>query len=84
MPKITGGTVVKLLIASLLVGLVLAILNIDPQNVLQSAREGAEALIEMGASVFGWAFKYILIGAVVVVPIWLALYLWRYLRGKKN
>ena len=83
MPKITGGTVVKLLIVSLLVGIVLAILNIDPQNVLQSARNGAEALIEMGASVFGWAFKYVLIGAVVVVPVWLFLYLWRYLRGKR-
>lgn len=83
MPKITGGTVVKLLIMSLLVGMVLAVLNIDPQNILQSARDGAEALIEMGVSFFGWAFKYVLIGAVVVVPIWLALYLWRYLRGKR-
>ena len=83
MPRITAGTVVKLLIASLLVGMVLAVLNIDPQNILQSARDGLEALIEMGAGVFGWAFKYILIGAVVVVPIWLVLYLWRYLRGKR-
>ena len=83
MPKITGGTVVKLLIVSLFVGIVLAVLNIDPQNILQSARDGVEALIEMGASVFGWVFKYILIGAVVVVPIWLILYLLRYLRGKR-
>jgi|ETNmetMinimDraft_8_1059916.scaffolds.fasta_scaffold889342_1 Na+/H+-dicarboxylate symporter len=83
MPKITGGTVVKLLIVSLLVGIVLAVLNIDPQNVLQSARDGVESLIEMGASVFGWAFKYVLIGAVVVVPIWLVLYLLRYLRGRR-
>ncbi|NKB56341.1 MAG: hypothetical protein GKS00_08400 [Alphaproteobacteria bacterium] len=83
MPRITPGTVVKLLIMSLLVGLVLAFLNIDPQNILQSARDGVEALMKMGVDFFGWAFKYVLIGAVVVVPIWLALFLWRYLRGKR-
>jgi len=82
MPKITGGTIVKLLLVSLLVGIVLAVLDIDPQNVLQSLRDAFESLIAMGASLFGWAFKYILIGAVVVVPVWLALYLWRYVRGR--
>lgn len=82
MPRITVGTVVKLLILSLVVGLVLAVLNIDPKNILQSLQAGIENLIEMGADFFGWAFKYILIGAVVVVPIWLAIYLWRFLRGR--
>lgn len=81
-PRITGNTVVKLLVLSLVVGLILTGLNIDPKNILISMRDGAIRLFEMGVDVFGWAFTYILIGAVVVIPIWLALYLLRYLRGK--
>jgi len=83
MPRITGRTVVKLVLVSLLVGLILASLNIDPQNVLQSAMEGIESLIELAADIFGWAFTYILIGAVIVVPVWLIMYAWRYIRGKR-
>ena len=82
MPRITVGTVVKLLVLSLVVGLILVGLNVDPKNVLYSLRDGAIRLFDMGVDVFGWAFSYILIGAVVVIPIWLALYLWRYMRGK--
>jgi len=29
-----------------------------------------------------WAVEYILIGAIVIVPIWLVLVLWRKFRGK--
>lgn len=82
LPRITGSTVIKLLILSLIVGLILAGLNIDPKNVLYSLRDGVEHLFQMGVDLFGWAFTYILIGAVVVIPIWLALYLLRVLRGK--
>lgn len=82
MPRITVGTVVKLLVLSLVVGLLLVGLNVDPKNVLYSLLDGAINLFEMGVDIFGWAFSYILIGAVVVIPIWLALYLWRYMRGR--
>tara|TARA_R110001606_G_scaffold299243_1_gene447041 strand:- start:230 stop:487 length:258 start_codon:yes stop_codon:yes gene_type:complete len=83
MPRITGGTVVKLLVLSLVVGLILAGLNIDPQNILVSMRDGAIKLFDMGVELFGWAFTYVLIGAVVVIPIWLIMYLWRYMRGSR-
>jgi len=81
MPKITGGTVVRLLVLSLVVGLILAGLNIDPQNILASMRDCAINLFDMGVDLFGWAFTYVLIGAVVVIPIWLIMYLWRYMRS---
>lgn len=82
MPRITGGTVVKLLVLSLVVGLILAALNIDPQNFLVSMRDGAVKLFDMGVDLFGWAITYVLIGAVVVIPIWLIMYLWRYMRSR--
>jgi hypothetical protein len=82
LPKINGRSIVKILVASLLVGIVLAALDIDPRNLLESAQAAFEKLADMGVSFFNWAFTYILIGAVVVVPIWLITYLWRVLRNK--
>ena len=82
LPKISGRTIVKILVASLLGGIVLAALDIDPRNILASAQAAFEKLADMGVSFFNWAFTYILIGAVVVVPIWLFMYLWRGVRNK--
>ncbi|MEL0022374.1 MAG: DUF6460 domain-containing protein, partial [Rickettsiales bacterium] len=70
MPKITAKTIVKLVLACLLVGLVLSTLNIDPRNLLQSGQDAIEWLIEVGGEFFAWAVTYILIGAVVVIPVW--------------
>jgi hypothetical protein len=82
LPKISGRSIVKILVASLLVGIILAALDIDPRNLLTSAQVAFEKLADMGVSFFNWAFTYILIGAVVVVPIWLITYLWRVVRNK--
>ena len=82
MPKITVKTIVKLALACLLVGLVLSTLDIDPRNILDSGRAAIEALIELGGEFFGWAVTYILIGAVIVVPIWLITYLFKAARGQ--
>lgn len=82
MPKITVSTIVKLVIACLLVGWVLSTLDIDPRNILNSGQAAIEWLIELGGEFFGWAVTYILIGAVVVIPIWAILYLLRAARSK--
>ena len=83
MPKITARTIVKLIIACLLVGLVLSTLNIDLRNILESGQNAIEWLIKVGGEFFGWALSYILIGAVVVIPIWLILYMVKAARGRK-
>ena len=82
MPKITARTIVKLIIACLLVGLVLSTLNIDPRNILESGQDAIEWLIEVGGEFFGWAVTYILIGAIVVIPIWLIMYMVKAARGR--
>ena len=83
MPKITARTIVKLIIACLLVGLGLSTLNIDLRNILESGQDAIEWLIKVGGEFFGWALSYILIGAVVVIPIWLILYMVKAARGRK-
>lgn len=83
MPRITGGTVVKLLIFSLLVGFLLTWLNVGPQDVFQYGIENAEKIFNWAVDLFGNALTYILLGAVVVLPIWLVFYLLRAARGKR-
>lgn len=80
MARITLGTVVKLLIASLVVGMVLAYFNITPQEILAYARAQVGDAINNAGSFAGWAVSYILLGAVIVVPLWLIHYLWKSLR----
>ena len=57
------------MVAPLLVGIILAALDFDPRNILVSTQATYEKLANMGVSFFNWAFTYILIGAVVVVPV---------------
>jgi hypothetical protein len=43
----------------------------------------AKSLAEWSVDVFGSAVSYILLGAVIVLPIWLVFYLLRAVRGRK-
>lgn len=61
--------VVNILIWSLLVGLLLAWLRIDPFDLLRGAVDAVAALPEMLANLFGWAWPYVATGAIIVVPI---------------
>jgi uncharacterized oligopeptide transporter (OPT) family protein len=83
MPKITGSTIIKLVILCFLVGLALVYLNISPRDVLAYIIETGQSLAEWSVSVFGKALTYILVGAVVVIPIWLVFYLLRAMRGRR-
>jgi hypothetical protein len=82
LPRITTGTVVKLVIASLCVGLLLAWLDKDPLELLAWAQGSLTAMLGDAADWVQWSLKFIFIGAVIVVPLWLINYLWRAARGK--
>ena len=83
MPKITGSTIVKLVIACFRVGLVLVWLNLQPKDVLLQGWYWVKSLAEWVMENLGSAMSYILLGAVVVLPIWLIFYLLRAIRGRK-
>lgn len=82
MPRITLATVVKLVLASILVGAAMAFLDIQP---LDLWRWLADKVGDLAANIGDHASRavsYLLLGAVVVVPLWLLLFLWRALKGK--
>ncbi|MEO1017292.1 MAG: DUF6460 domain-containing protein [Pseudomonadota bacterium] len=80
MPRITIGTIIKLLVASLLVGMVLAYFNVTPQEILAYVQAQLGDAVSNAGSFAGWAVSYILLGAVIVVPLWLLNYLWKSFR----
>lgn len=84
MPRGAVSTIVKIAIASLLVGFALSFFGITPQSVLEGLGETVQDLFEVALSFLRWAMKYILIGAVVVIPIWLVFFLWRVARGRRG
>ncbi len=64
-------TVIKLLIASLVVGLVMAMVNVTPLSLIQNLGDNFEAMFSAFVNAASWAITYIIMGAVIVVPIWL-------------
>lgn len=82
MPHNIGGTLLKLFILSLLVGVVLSVFDIDPENLLGAIGGTVESIFRVTVDALEWAVPFVLIGAVVVVPIWLILTLLRLARRR--
>jgi hypothetical protein len=64
-------TAIRLALLSLVVGALLMWLNIEPFVVFQAAERMAERLWAMGFDAVREMGRYMLAGAVLVVPIWL-------------
>ncbi|MBT3237366.1 MAG: hypothetical protein HOL37_00665 [Rhodospirillaceae bacterium] len=76
------STIIKIAVGSLLLGLLLSFFSISPRNLLEGLGSTALEIFDIIAGMLAWAVEYILIGAIVIVPIWLVLVLWRKFRGK--
>jgi len=84
MPKITVGTILKLLILSFFVGWGLSLLDLTPMELLRGMFDRFDDLFDWVSRSFGTIISYILLGAVIVVPIWAVLLLidWNKTRGR--
>jgi hypothetical protein len=72
--------VINILVLSLIVGLVISFFNINPMGILNDTWDTILAVGGLFKGVLDWALPYILVGAVVVVPIALIGALLRFLR----
>jgi len=84
MPKNVRDTIIKIVIGSFFVGILLAFFEINPQELMADFGETVQAIFGVVADVIEWGVKYVLLGAVVVVPIWLIFFGIGKLRGKKS
>ncbi len=62
---------VRLILLSVLVGVVLSALGLDPLNIVYSVQRLIRSIWEMGFDAVRWMWGYFLLGAVLVIPIWL-------------
>ena len=76
------GVLVRLVLLSIVVGFILHTAGIDPKDIFRSMEELIQRLWNLGLEPLRWLWRYFLIGAVVVVPIWLLIRLTRGLAGK--
>jgi hypothetical protein len=65
-----GGVIVRLLILSLIVGFLMSVFGVRPQDVIDGAIDLFHAAIRDGFGAFRDIGAYIVTGAVLVVPIW--------------
>jgi hypothetical protein len=61
---------VRLILLSILVGVVLAAIGFDPYNILRSIQLLFQRLWDLGFDAVNWVWRYFLLGAVIVIPIW--------------
>ncbi|GJM03692.1 MAG: hypothetical protein DHS20C08_21930 [Rhodomicrobium sp.] len=76
-------TIIRLVIISLIVGVVLATFNLDAFDLIQKLRELIRYFYSFGFEALRGAFEYFLVGAVIVFPIWIILRLVS-VAGNKN
>src|SRR5205085_1883876 len=84
--KIFGGSplavLARLALVSILVGVVLSALGLDPFDIVRSIQRLIESIWNLGFDAFRWLWRYLLLGAVIVVPIWLLMRIFNAPRGK--
>jgi hypothetical protein len=71
----------RLILLSVLVGVVLSVLGLDPLNIIYSVQRLVQGIWDMGFDAVKWLWGYFLLGAVLVVPIW---FLMRLLKGGRR
>lgn len=65
------GVFIRLTLLSIVVGVVLSALGITPRNFFYQINLLLQRIYDLGFHVFDWVLGYLLLGAMVVVPIWL-------------
>jgi hypothetical protein len=63
----------RLVLLSILIGFVLSAFGLDPFNIVESILRLIRRVWDMGFDAIAWVWRYFLLGAVIVVPIWLIL-----------
>jgi Domain of unknown function (DUF6460) len=71
----------RLVMLSILVGVILAAIGLDPWNIIESVERLIRHIRNMGFDAVRWLWRYFLLGAVIVVPIWFLVRLTKAPRG---
>ena len=70
-------TLVKIAVASLIVGSVLAHFGITAEMLMKEAGLSYERIEELARRGVAWAVPNLLLGSMIIVPVWFVIYLFR-------
>ena len=72
----------RLILLSILIGVILSALGLDPFDIVHSIERLIRSLWNLGFDAFRWLWRYFLLGAVIVIPVWILMRLVNAPRGK--
>jgi hypothetical protein len=75
------GVFIRLALLSILIGFVLTVLGLDPRDIFSSIVTLIRSIFNLGFDAIGWVWSYFLLGAAVVIPIWLIM---RFVQSRKS
>ena len=88
MERFLGGSplsvALRLALISIVVGVVMSALGISPQNLIYRLRGFVQKIYDLGFGSIEWVLQYLMLGAVIVIPIWLIARLFSVGRRKKD
>jgi hypothetical protein len=64
------AVIARLILLCVLVGVILTALGLDPWDILDSVRRLITHLWNTGFDAVRWLWRYFLLGAVIVLPVW--------------
>jgi hypothetical protein len=70
-------TLLKVIVASLVVGVALNHLGITPDHLMQQVGLSRDRVEELARQALNWALPNMLLGSLIIVPVWFLLYLFR-------
>jgi hypothetical protein len=70
-------TLIKVLVASLIVGTILAHFGITTQELLRGFGLSTDRVIDLGRKGVAWVLPNLMLGALVIIPIWFVIFLFR-------
>jgi uncharacterized protein DUF6460 len=84
--KVLGGSPLavlgRLILLSILIGVILSALGLDPFDIVHSIERLVRSLWNLGFDAFRWLWGYFLLGAVIVIPVWILMRLFNAPREK--
>ena len=76
------SVIFRLVLLSILIGVILEVIGLDPWNIIESLKRLVLHIWDMGFDAVRWLWRYLLLGAAVVVPIWLVVRIMRVTKGQ--
>lgn len=62
---------VRLVLLCILVGVILSAIGLDPYDIWRSLERLYRSIYDMGWDAVVWMWRYFVLGAVIVIPIWI-------------